>query len=463
MVATLARLVPSSMPESAAPSIDHRVLGFTLALSILTGLAFSIVPALRTANASMNEALKQGGRGHSGFGYRMRDGLVVVEVASALVLLVGAALLLRTMANLRGIDVGFRADHLLTMRTAPARKSSHVERMDYYERVLAGVAALPGVESAAFVSDLPFQQGGTSQAFQIEGRGSQQAQQEGPARLALYRSATSGYLNTLGVKLLAGRLFDRSDGVSSAPVVVVTEMLAKQFFMEGSPLGRRIQVGGPTAPWLTIVGVVADIHERGYEPAMMPGVYLPIVQAPEAPSVPRELIVRTKGDPVVLADAVRRVVSVVNPQQPIGRIRTMDEWIDLDVADRKQQTTLLGIFAGLALLLASIGLYGVLSYMVTQRRREMGVRLALGATTANVTGLIVRHGLQVTVTGLIAGWALAWAATRALQGLLYGVSATDPITFLGVAAALLVVAFLACWIPARRASSVDPVLVLREE
>ena len=456
----LARLVPSSMPETATPSIDMRVLGFALALSILTGLIFSIVPAIRTAQASLNEVLKQSGRGSSGVAYRMRDALVVGEVASALVLLVGAGLLLRTMANLRGIDVGFRSDHLLTMRAATARTMTHTDRMNFYDRVVAGVRTLPGVENAAFVSDLPFQQQGNSQGFEIEGRS---RQENGPVQTALYRVGTNDYLKTLGVKVLEGRLFDATDGAISAPVLIVTETLAKQFFKGESALGHRMRVGGPNAPWATVVGVVADVHERGYEPAMMPGVYIPIVQAPYANSIPRELLVRTRSDPRSLAEAVRRVIWSVNPQQPVGRVRTMDDWIDLDVADRKQQTMLLGTFAGLALLLASIGLYGVLSYSVTQRGREIGVRIALGASAADVTRIVVQHGFQLIAAGLMAGFLLSWAATRAMIKLLYGVRAMDPATFAGVAALLAVIALAACWIPARRAARVDPIVALRDE
>jgi putative ABC transport system permease protein len=459
-VRTLAQLVPASMPETAVPSVDARLLVFAFALSLLTGLVFSIVPAIHTAKASLSEGLKQGGRGSSGVGYVMRDALVVAEIAAALVLLVGAGLLLRTMANLLSIDVGFRSDHLLTMRTAPARTMTHTDRLSYYDRVVAGVLALPGVEAAAFVSDLAFQQAGDSRAFQIEGHA---PPKNGQVQLALYRVGTNDYLKTLGVKVLAGRLFERSDGPSSAPVVVITETPAKQFFRNENPLGHRLTVYGPDAPAMTIVGVVNDVHERGFEPAMMPGIYIPIAQAPHALSVPQNLIVRTKVDPTTLAESVRRVIGTVNPLQPVARVRTMDEWIALDVADRRQQTTLLGTFAGLALLLASIGLYGVLSYSVTRRSREIGVRMAVGATASDVTTMIVRHGLQVTAAGLTIGFALSWAAARALSKLLYGVRATDPATFASVAALLASIAVAACWIPARRASRVDPVRVLREE
>ncbi|HLJ46224.1 MAG TPA: ABC transporter permease [Bryobacteraceae bacterium] len=455
----LASLVPSSMPETAVPMIDARLLAFTLALSFVTGLAFGIVPALQTTNASLNETLKQGARGISGAGRKLRDTLVVVEVAAALVLLVGAGLLLRTMANLRGTDVGFRPDHLLTMRTSPAKAMTDVQRVDYYERVVAGVLALPGVESAAFVNDLPFQQSGNSQAFEIEGRDPREG---GPARLALYRVGTNSYLKTLGVRVLEGRLFERTDGPSSLAVVVITETLAKRFFIR-SPLGSRIRIGGPDAPWSTIIGVVGDVHERGYEAAAMPGVYLPIVQTPNAPSIPRELIVRTLDDSVSRTEAIRQIIHRVNPLQPVSRVRTMEQLIDLDVADRRQQTLLLGVFAGLALMLASIGIYGVLAYGVTQRQTEIGIRIALGATATRVIQEIIWHGLQLTSAGLISGAILSWMTTRVMAKLLYGVRPTDPSTFAGMAVVLLAVAFAACWIPARRASRLDPILVLRDE
>jgi putative ABC transport system permease protein len=456
----LARLVPATMPETSVPTMDGGLLAFTVALSVLTGLVFSIVPALQTARVSLNEGLKQGGRGVSRAGSAMRDGLVVAEVASAIVLLVGAGLLFRTMANLRGIDVGFRSDHLLTMRATPPRAMTHTERINYYDRVIAAVLALPGVDNAAFVSNLPFQQAGDSRAFQIDGLA---LPKNGPVPLSLYRTGTNDYLKTLGVRVLAGRLFEPSDGGSSVPVVAITETFAREFFREQNPLGHRITVTEPNSPARTIVGVVSDVHERGYEQATIPGIYLPIAQAPDAHSVPQDLVVRTKGDPLALAEAVRRIIWNTNPRQPVTQIRAMDEWIDLDVADRKQQTTLLGAFAALALLLASIGLYGVLSYSVAQRRREIGVRMALGASRANVTGAIVRHGMQVTLVGLITGFGLSWVATRTIGKLLYGVRPSDPATFAGVAFVLTGVALGACWMPARRASRVDPMLVLREE
>jgi predicted permease len=460
----LGQLVPMGLPGAAKPQIDARLLGFALALSLLTGLVFSIVPALQAASASLNETLKQGGRsGVGGQGRHMRDGLVILEVAAALVLLVAAGLMLKTLARLRAVDIGFRSDHLLTMRTVlPNPKYAAPQgRLAYYDRVLEGVRALPGVEGAAFGSLLPFLSIGNTQGFQVEGRPPDAGDVD--VKDALFRSGTKDYLKTLGVTLVEGRLTDSTDGPGTPLTIVINDTFARRYWPNGSPLGQRISLSWPTPVWRTIVGVVKDVHERGYAPEMKPGVYLPYEQASEIWAVPENLIVRTKGDPLALASAVRRVIGSVDPEQPITAVRTMDEIIDLNVADRRQQMTLLGVFAGLALLLASIGLYGVLSYAVTQRSREIGLRMALGASAGNVTRMVVGRGLVLTCVGLGIGLTISWAATRAMTNLLFGVAASDPSTYMGVAALLGAIALMASWLPARRAARLDPIVVLREE
>jgi len=454
----LARLVPTSLPVPA-PGIDVRLLAFTVALSAVTGLLFNAIPAWQAARASLNEVLQQGGRGGIGGQSHARDALVVLEVAIALVLLVGAALMLRTLARLRAIDIGFRSDHLLTMRTTlpGTRYRDPLKRLAFYDRVVAGVRALPGVSSAAYGSMLPFLSIGNTNGYQVEGR----VPAPGDAQDALFRTGTNDYLKTLGVRLSEGRLIEDRDGRDAPPVVVVNETFARLYWPRESALGHRIQINGP--PWRTIVGVVTDVHERGYELEMKAGVYLPFAQAVDAWAIPEYLVVRAKGDPLSLAGAVRRVIAGVDPEQPVSAVRTMDDIIDLDVADRSQQLTLLGAFGALALLLASLGLYGVLAYAVTQRSREIGVRIALGATAGDITRMVVGRGLVLTGSGLAIGLAAARAATRAMQKMLYGVGATDPATFAAVGAILAVVALAACWLPARRATRVDPIVVLRDE
>jgi putative ABC transport system permease protein len=458
----LVGLVPLGLPATAQPSIDLRLLMFTLVLSLLTGVLFSLIPAIQAARASLNDALKQGGRtGADVRGRATRDALVVVEVAAALVLLTGAGLMIQTMAKLRAVDLGFRADHLLTMRTALGPNyNDKVKQLEYYRRVLEQTAALPGVEAAAFGSTLPFQSIGNTQGFQIEGV----ARDLSFSPDALSRAGTSTYLQTLGVKVREGRLFDARDVASSTPVIVINETFARHFWPKEPAIGHRISVEFPKPAWRTVIGVVEDVQERGYDLGMKPGFYVPVAQ-PSANGFNTAdfLVVRTKGQPASLTPSVRRIIANVDPEQPVSNVQTMDEIVDLNVADRRQQMTLLGAFAGLALLLASIGLYGVLSYSVTQRIREIGLRMALGASASSVTQMVVKHGITLTGIGVAIGLAGSWAATRALKTTLYGVSSTDPVTFAAVAVLLTVIALAACWIPARRAARVDPIVALREE
>jgi predicted permease len=455
----LTGLVPLGLPLTARPGVDIRLLAFTLLLSLMTGVFFSIIPAIQAARASVNEALKQGGRTGADVGGRStRDALVILEVAAALVLLAGAGLMIQTMAKLRAIDLGFRADHLLTMRTALGPKyRDRVKRLDYYQRVLAQAGTLPGVEAAAFGSTLPFQSIGNTQGFQVEGVAPDLAFSPD----ALMRAGTSTYLQTLGVKLREGRLFDGSETATSAPVIIINDTFARHFWPKEPAIGHRISIDFPNPKWRTVIGVLEDVQERGYDLSMKPGVYVAASQIDGWTS--DYLVIRSRSSPIALVPAVRRVIAAADPEEPVSNVETMDQIIDENVSDRSQQMTLLGAFAGLALLLASIGLYGVLSYTVTQRSREIGLRMALGASQANVTRLIVGHGIALTAAGLFIGLLGSWAATRALKNLLYGVSTTDPITFASVAALLTLISLAACWIPAYRASRVDPVVVLREE
>ncbi len=461
--AVMAQLTPRGFAALPASVLDLRLLAFTLAVSVATAVAFSIVPALQASRVSLQDALQQSARSAvGGRGRLTRDALVVAQVAAALVLLVGAGLMLRTLANLRAIDVGFRTDRLMTLRTTlpSTRYRDPQKRLAFYERVTGDARRLPGVEQAAYISTLPFTAQGNSIYFAIEGG---VPPKPGEPTDALYRVGTAGYLTTIGARVVEGRLIDDRDIAGAPLAVVINETMKRRYWPDASPLGHQMRFGSRDTPLFTIVGVVKDIRERGYELAMKPAIYLSFAQTPTTWALPEYLAVRVHGNPLDIVDALRRSVAAADPDQPIAAVRTMDEILDLDVADRHQQMVLLGSFAALALLLASIGLYGVLSYAVAQRSRELGLRMALGATTTSVMRMVVARGLTLTAVGLAAGLGLAWALTRTLANLLYGVTAGDPATFAAVAGLLSVIALAACYLPARRAARLDPIAVLRAD
>jgi putative ABC transport system permease protein len=461
--AIMAQLTPRGFAALPSSALDLRLLAFTLAVSALTSIAFSIVPALQASRVSIQDALQQSARSAvGGRGRFTRDALVVAQVAAALVLLVGAGLMLRTLANLRAIDIGFNPDRLMTLTTTlPATRYADAQkRLAFYARVTTEAAALPGVERAAYVSNLPFVSRGDTISFRVEGG---PPPKPGDPQDALYRVGTPGYLNTIEAQAIEGRLLDERDIAGAPAAVVINETLARRHFPGASALGHQLRFGGPDSSPFTIVGVVRDVRERGYETAMKPGVYLSFAQTTSSWALPEFLVVRVKGRPEDLAEPLRRIVGRADPDQPVGAVRSMNDILDLDVADRRQQMVLLGGFAGLALLLASIGLYGVLSYVVLQRSRELGLRMALGATGSSVMRIVVARGLSLTAAGLAIGVALAFALTRTLQNLLYGVAAADPATFAAVVGLLGVIALAACYLPARRASRLDPIAVLRAD
>jgi predicted permease len=455
----LSGLVPTTFPSPTQTGLNLSLLAFTVGLSLITGLVFSIVPAIQAARASLNDALQQGGRSGVGAGRtRTRDALVVAQVAAALVLLVGAGLMIRTLVNLQAADLGFRSSGLLTMRTTlPTSKySDETQRVTFYNAVLSRVAALPGVESAAYASLLPFLSQGNTVGYAVEGKVVEQGQD------VVFRSGTPAHLETLGVEVVEGRVLDERDGPGAPLVAVVNETFVRMYWNGESALGRRVRFGGQSAPWRTIVGVVKDVRERGFDLATKPGAYVVYAGLGNA-WIPELLIVRAAGELTSLVGPIRSIVAAIDPEQPVAAVRTMDEIVEEAIVGRRYQMTLLAGFAGLALLLASVGLYGVLSYTVTRRRREIGVRLALGATRGAVVRMVIGHGLLLTGTGLALGVAAAWTATRAMSIMLYGVAATDAATFAAVLAMLAAVALTACALPAFRASRLDPMEILREE
>jgi putative ABC transport system permease protein len=453
-------LVPSQIAGNGF-QLNAPVLMFTAAMSILAGLFFGIVPALRATDVSLQESLKQGARaGESRGGMRLRDTLVVAQFAMAFALLVGASLMIETLWNLRHVDLGFRSDHLLTMSVPlPDTKYNTNEKLRaFYRDVLDRTRTLPGVKNVGFGSDVPFTSIGDTEGYAIEGAPPTLPGQDNDA---LYREVTAGYLETIGGTLESGRLLEDRDIESGQPVVVINEFLAKRHWPGVDPVGKRLKLTGSKEPWRIVVGVVKDIRERGLLLDMKPAVYVPVNQV-DRPGADY-LVARTAENPAGLVNALRGAVWAVDADRPVAFIRTMDQLMEENVADRERPMTLLGIFAGLALVLACIGVYGVLAYSVAQRTREIGVRMALGAKPLDVTRMILGRGLRLSAIGLIAGAALAGFLGVLLRTLLFGVTPAAPLVYAGTAASLMFVALAACVVPAQRAARVDPMVALRHE
>ena len=453
------RIVPIGLQSFSVSLMDWPLLTFAAALSIATGLLFSVGPAFQSAHASTADVLQQHARGNAGRRSRtFRDGLVVLQVAATLVLLVAAGLMLRTLANLNAVERGFDADNLLTMQVPLMPKyADPSRRLAFYEPILDGVRALPGVRGAAFGSALPFQSTGFTSTFSVEGR--QRLPGDDPD--ALIRIGTAQYLQTLGVTVIEGRLLDARDGVDAPLAVVVNETMVRRFMPGQSALGRQVRFDS-TQRLFTVVGVVKDVLERGYGLESKQAIYVTAAQGPRYfPAT--NLMVRVDNDPLDHAREIQRIIRAVDRDQPIRLIRSMTEVIALTVGDRRQQTTLLVVFGGLALVIASLGLYGLLAQTVSARSREIGIRMALGATSRSVMQMVMSRGIVLTGAGVGVGAALAWSITRAMETLLYGVGAADPLTFALVAGLLAAVSAVACAIPAVRAARVDPMLVLRDQ
>jgi len=453
-------LVPPQIGQ-AGFQIDGRVLVFTMAISIAAGVLFSIAPAFRASDVSLQEALKDGGRsGESRNGMKLRDGLVVTQFGLAFALLVCAGLMIQTIWNLRKQDLGFRADHLLTMAVPlpDPKYDTKDKRRSFYNNVAAGVRALPGVKGADFISDAPFTANGDTYGYVVEG---EPPLQPGEVNDALYREVTPHYFETIGAKLLDGRFLQDSDREGGQLVIVVNEFFANRHWRGQNAVGKRIRLNDKDDPWRTVAGVVQDMRDRGLLLSMKPAIYIPVDQV--KPDTYSNLVVRTAMEPTSAVKAVESAVWAVDSQQPFTLVRTMDELIEADVADRTRPMILLGVFAGLALLLACIGVYGVLAYAMAQRTREIGVRMALGAKPLDITRMVLGRGMALSAIGLLAGAALAAALGGLLRSLLFGVTLMAPGIYGATAATLVLVAMAACVIPAHRASRVDPVVALRNE
>lgn len=458
-VSFLTKVMPENLALATEATVDWKVLTFTLAASALTGLFFGFLPAFQATRLNLNVTLKEGGRdtarGRSG----LRSLLVVSEVALALVLMMGAGLMINSFLRLRQVDAGFKPDHLLTMEIDPTfeRYPSHSALAGFYDRVIERIESLPGVESAAVVTHLPLTTASGHYLYRVE------SQPEWKYASALPGSVSPDYFHTMGISLMAGRMFTAQDTPQSEPVGVVNEAMAQRAWPDQDAIGKRIRMYpyDATAPTLTVVGVVKNVRQSELQAVARPEVYRSYTQEMSYP--PRDLVVRTSVSPLALAQTVREAIQSLEKDQPVSNIRTMEQILADSLADERFNTLLLAIYAGLALLLAAVGIYGVMSYLVTQNTREIGIRMALGAQGRDVLTLVVGQGLTLTIAGIVAGLAGAWGLTRLMKTLLYEVTATDPLTFAGASLLLVSIALLACYIPARRATKVDPMIALRHD
>ena len=463
----LTAMIPEGMiPRAVEIGFDRRVLVFTLLTAVVTGLIFALAPALQAVRVDLNHALKEGsGKGATGRG-KLRSALVVVEVALSLVLLVGAGLLIRTFSNLLGVDPGFDPHHILTFQVAPngERYDTTAKQADYFRRALEKIRSLPGVEAAAVTSNLPLGQW-LNLGVEIAGRPDSSQSTE-------VRLVTPEYFRVMKMKLRQGREFTEGDTEAAEPVAIVNEAYVRRNFQNASPMEQRLLIGRTgrqPSKVFQVVGVVNNLKQFGLASSAPATVFIPFVQTPDQVMltarrfVTMKFAVRTSGDPLSLSAAVRRELLTVDPLLPVTDVRSMEQIVSRSVAFERFNMTLLGVFGAIGLVLAAVGIYGVMSYVVAQQTREIGIRMALGARGSDVLKLVVGHGMLLALIGVIIGLAAAFALTRLMSTLLFRVSATDPMTFATISLLLAGVALVASYIPARRATKVDPMIALRYE
>ncbi|HZN08480.1 MAG TPA: ABC transporter permease [Pyrinomonadaceae bacterium] len=452
---------PANVPRLRAVSLDRYVLFFTLGVSTLTGVVFGLAPALHASRPDPGNMLKDAGRGssHSGRNW-MRSGLIVSEVALSLMLLAGAGLLINSFWRLLHTDAGFDGKGVLAL-DIPLNRTKYTtpeQRSAAFEQLVARMKTIPGVRDASVVSNVPLTDFDEELSFQVEGR---EPYKPGEEAASDYTVIGNDYFRTMQINVLRGRVFTSQDTATSPRVIIVSDAFVKRYFPNEEPIGRRIIFDGPNKVPREIVGVVGDVRRNGLDVDVEPEMYVPHIQKPERRL---NVVIRTDHeDASQLAPLARAEVKAFDPNQVVWRVQTLQQLFGASVAARRFNMVLLGIFASVALVLAAVGLYGVMSYSVSRRTQEIGIRMALGAKRVDVLRLVVRQGMTMTLIGLVLGLAGAFSLSRVMIGLLHGVSPTDPLTFAGVSIVLLAVALLACLIPARRATRVDPIVALRAE
>jgi putative ABC transport system permease protein len=460
----LLALSPASIPRLKEAGIDGRVLWFTLLISSITTLLFGLMPAWQASKPDLSLTLKEEGRSTAGTSVRkLRGVLVAAEVAVSIVLLIGAGLMIKSFIQLQSVKAGFDPRNLLTMEvTLPSAKyGQNQQQAAFFRQAIESIKTLPGVEVAGAVQDLPFRFNSNSFPISIEGRALAPQGTKGP--MVIYRTVTEDYLRTLGIPLITGRGFTPQDGPGSAPVIVINQAMARRFWPGEDPLGKQIRFGEAGDPAYTIVGVVGDIKHMGLDAEEGAVMYQPHAQKSFGWLRWMTIVVRTNVEPLSLNAAVRNRIQEIDKDQPVYNVGTMEQLLAKSIAQTRFSTFLLGVFALFALILSAIGIYGVVSYAVSQRTREIGIRMALGAARSNIFRLIVGEAMALFVLSLGLGLVAALGATRLLKSLLYGVGTNDPITFASIAFLTATVAFIAAWLPARRAARLDPIIALRGE
>jgi len=467
----LIRLNPDALSRTEDISIDPRVLLFTLSVTLITGVVFGLAPALQTSRIDIQQLLKHGSLNISGGvrSLKLTGTFVVAELALSLVLLVGAGLLLRSFQQLMFVNPGFDANNVLTvrLRLSDAKYREVEQTTAFLKNVMEQTSALPGVQSVTIGTGFPLRSGGDSD-YQVEGE--QQPSRSNEAPVAISQSVSERYHQTLNIALLAGRYFTDRDTAESPLVVIVDDTFMRRHFSGASinkVIGKRLRLGGDDEPWREIVGVVNHVRNNGLEEEGRAGIYRPWMQMNPRWMLSRmralDMVVKTSADPQTFVGPIKRVVQSIDPDQPLANVRTLGSIVDESLAPRRFTLSVLGVFAGLAFLLAAIGLYGVMAYHVAQRTREIGIRMALGAQRASVWRLIVKQGMSLVLLAVTVGLVASWALTRLMKSLLFDVSPTDPLVFGGAPLMLTLIALLACYVPAQRATKVDPLVALRYE
>jgi putative ABC transport system permease protein len=454
----LLALAPEDLPRVKDVALDGGVIAFTLSVTLLTGIIFGLAPAWQASRPNLNETLKEGGRGTTGGHHRVRGSLVVTEVALALVLLVGAGLLIRSFYRLRQVNPGFNTRNAMAVTVSlPGKKYAQPDQLAaFYTQLIEKVAGLPGVVATGASQTLPIQ-GDYLLGFNIQGR---PPAGPGEDKSTNYYAVTPDYFKSMGIQLIRGRVFTDQDRKDSPRVAIINEEMAKRYFPDEDPIGKGINVTNGPETFREIVGIVGDVKQYGLAQATTLQTYEPFLQNPFSGMT---LVVRSENNPAALTSAIRAQVLSIDKDQPIARTRALEQIVSDSVAKQRFAMLLLGTFGAVALVLAAVGLYGVMSYAVTQRTHELGIRMALGASTGNVLKLVIGQGMTLALVGVGIGVGGALALTRLMANLLFATGATDPVTFVGISVLLAGVALAACFVPARRATRVDPMVALRYE